>query len=176
MYDHCDRVLVSKEKIRAMVKRLGRRISEDYAGKELIIVGILKGGFMFMADLVREITVPCKLDFLVLKSYEGTESTGVVKILKDTDFPVDGKHVLIVEDIVDTGVTLSYIKKLFEVRMAESVAICTAFDKPDRRKYPDIEVEYSGIVIPNEYVVGYGLDYNDYMRNIPELRILDVTE
>lgn len=113
------------------------------------------------------------LDFIVAKSYDGTETTGVVKILKDTDLPVEGKHVLIVEDIIDTGVTLSYLKKLFAVRMAESVSVCTAFDKPDRRKNTELDVEYSGIVIPNEFVVGYGLDYNDFMRNMPELRIFD---
>ena len=173
MYEHCDRVLVSKEEIEAMVKRIAKQISEDYAGKELVVVGVLKGGFMFMADLVREITVPCKLDFLVAKSYDGTKTTGVVKILKDIDFPVDGKHVLIVEDIIDTGVTLGYLKKMFAIRNAASVAICTAFDKPDRRVNKELEIEYKGIEVPNEFVVGYGLDYNDYMRNIPELRIYD---
>ncbi len=171
MYENCDKVLVSKEELDAMVRRLGKQISDDYQGKELVIIGVLRGAFIFMADLVREITVPCRLDFLVAKSYEGTTTTGEVKILKDVDFSVEGKHVLIVEDIVDTGITLTYLKKLFGLRHAASVAVCTAFDKPERRKSKELVVEYSGMQVPNEFVVGYGLDYNDYMRNIPELRI-----
>lgn len=173
MYQHCDKILVSKEELSEMVKKMGKKISEDYAGKELVIVGVLRGAFIFMADLVRELTVPVKLDFLVAKSYSGTTTTGEVKILKDIDFSVEGKHVLIVEDIIDTGITLGYLKKLFELRNAASVAVCTAFDKPDRRINKDLVVEYSGMTVPNEFVVGYGLDYNDYMRNIPELRIYD---
>ncbi|MBO5417129.1 MAG: hypoxanthine phosphoribosyltransferase [Clostridia bacterium] len=173
MYEHCDKVLVSKEELAEMVKKLGKKISEDYAGKELVVIGVLRGAFIFMADLVRELTVPVKLDFLVAKSYSGTTTTGEVKILKDIDFSVEGKHVLIVEDIIDTGITLGYLKKLFALRNAASVAVCTAFDKPDRRLNEGLEVDYCGMTVPNEFVVGYGLDYNDYMRNIPELRIYD---
>ena len=173
MYQHCDKVLISREELAEMVKKMGKQISEDYAGKELVVIGVLRGAFIFMADLVREITVPVKMDFLVAKSYEGTNTTGEVKILKDIDFSVEGKHVLIVEDIIDTGITLGYLKKLFALRNAASVAVCAAFDKPDRRKNKDLFVDYAGITVPNEFVVGYGLDYNDYMRNIPELRIYD---
>ena len=110
MYEHCDKILVSKEELAEMVKKLGKKISEDYAGKELVVIGVLRGAFIFMADLVRELTVPVKLDFLVAKSYSGTTTTGEVKILKDIDFSVEGKHVLIVEDIIDTGITLGYLK------------------------------------------------------------------
>lgn len=172
MYEDVERVLASKEEIDAMVARLGSRISKDYAGQPLVVLGVLKGGFVFMADLIRSITIPLELDFIAVSSYgASTKSSGVVQLIKDADVELTGKHVLIVEDIIDSGLTLSYLKNMLEARNPLSVKICTAFDKPDRRKVP-LTADYSGITIPDEYVVGYGLDYDSKMRNIPELCIL----
>ena len=152
-----------------MVKRLGRRLSEDYAGKELVLVGVLKGGFIFLADLMREISIPVDMDFIAVSSYgESTRSSGVVRIIKDIDLDVVGKHVLIVEDLVDTGLTLRHLKDLFNTRGPKSVKICTAFDKPSRRKV-EIEVEYNGIEVPDKFIVGYGLDYAGRYRNLPDV-------
>lgn len=172
MYDDVERILVSRQEIEQMVKRLGDRISKDYAGKELVVLCVLKGGFVFMADLIREITVPLELDFIAVSSYgASTKSSGVVQLVKDSDIVITGKHVLIVEDIVDSGLTLSYLKNLLQTRGPLSIKICTAFDKPERRKV-DLHADYYGITIPDEYVVGYGLDYDSRMRNIPELCVL----
>ena len=155
-----------------MVKRLGSQISQDYAEKDLVVLCVLKGGFVFMADLIREITVPLEVDFIAVSSYgASTKSSGVVQLVKDSDIVITGKHVLIVEDIVDSGLTLSYLKNLLQTRGPLSIRICTAFDKPERRKV-DLHADYCGIVIPDEYVVGYGLDYDSRMRNIPELCVL----
>jgi len=164
-----EKVLVSREQIREMVEMLGKRISEDYAGKELVLVGVLKGGFIFLADLMREITIPVDMDLIAVSSYgASTKSSGVVRIIKDMDLNVSNKHVLIVEDLVDTGLTLRHLKDLFNTRGPKSVKICTAFDKPSRRKV-DIEVEYKGIEIPDEFIVGYGLDYAGKYRNLPDV-------
>jgi hypoxanthine phosphoribosyltransferase len=164
-----EEVLVSREQISEMVKRLGRRISEDYAGKELVLAGVLKGGFIFLADLMREISIPVDMDFIAVSSYgESTRSSGVVRIIKDIDLDVVGKHVLIVEDLVDTGLTLRHLKDLFNTRGPKSVKICTAFDKPSRRKV-EIEVEYNGIEVPDKFIVGYGLDYAGRYRNLPDV-------
>lgn len=172
MYKDIERVLVSQEQIAAMVERLGQEITRDYEGKPLVVLGVLKGGFVFMADLVRKIKVPMELDFIAVSSYgSSTKSSGVVKLVKDSDIALTGKHLLIVEDIVDSGLTLSYLKKMFEARNPLSVKICTAFDKPERRKV-ELKADYYGEIIPDEYVVGYGLDYDSQMRNIPELCIL----
>jgi len=152
-----------------MVKRLGRQISEDYDGKELVLVGVLKGGFIFLADLMREITIPVDMDFISVSSYgASTRSSGVVRIIKDIDLDVVGKHVLIVEDLVDTGLTLRHLRDLFNTRGPKSVKICTAFDKPSRRKV-EIEVEYKGIEVPDKFIVGYGLDYAGKYRNLPDV-------
>lgn len=165
-------ILATKEEIHEMTKRLGKQISEDYKGKQLILICVLKGGFMFMSDLVKQISIPIDMDFIAVSSYgASTKSSGVVRLLKDTDTPVTGKHVLIVEDIIDTGLTLSYLKELFITRSPLSVKVCTAFDKPSRRKV-DLTAEYSGIEIPDKYVVGYGLDFNGLFRNFPDLRVL----
>lgn len=172
MDEAVERVLVSEKEIRAMVERLGRQISKDYEGKPLVVLGVLKGGFVFMADLIRSITIPLELDFIAVSSYgASTKSSGVVQLIKDADVVLTGKHVLIVEDIIDSGLTLSYLKNMLEAREPLSVKICTAFDKPDRRKVT-LTADYSGITIPDEYVVGYGLDYNSQMRNIPSLCVL----
>lgn len=169
--DKCKDILISEEDLKAKVRELGDMITADYEGKDLVVIGVLRGSFIFMADLVREIKLPITMDFMIAKSYFGTETTGEVKILKDVDVPIAGKHVLIVEDIVDSGFTLSKLKEHFATRNAASVKICTALDKPARRKVPDLTVDYKGFTVPNEFVVGYGLDCDDLMRNVPEIRI-----
>ncbi len=172
MKEYVESVLVSKEEIAGMTKRLGAEISRDYQGTNLVLIGVLKGGFVFMADLVRQITIPVQMDFIAVSSYgASTKSSGVVRLLKDIDIPLNDKHVIIVEDIIDTGLTLKYLKELFETRNPLSVKVCTAFDKPARRKV-EISAEYSGITIPDRYVVGYGLDYNGILRNLPDLCVL----
>jgi hypoxanthine phosphoribosyltransferase len=169
MTEDIEKILVSRDEIREMVKQMGRRISEDYAGEELVLVGVLKGGFVFLADLMREITIPVDMDLIAVSSYgASTRSSGVVRIIKDMDLDLSGKHVLIVEDLVDTGLTLKHLKELFNTRGPKSVRICTAFDKPSRRKV-DIEVEYKGIEVPDEFIVGYGLDYAGKYRNLPDV-------
>jgi len=166
------RILVSKEEIDNMVKRLGKQITEDYKDKELVIVGVLKGGFIFMADLIRNIDLPLQLDFISVSSYGATtQSTGVVRIIKDVEIDITGKHVILVEDIVDTGLTLAHLKELFSTRGPASVKICSAFDKPSRRKI-DIKPDYVGLEVPDEFIVGYGLDYAENYRNFPEVGVL----
>ncbi|HNZ64104.1 MAG TPA: hypoxanthine phosphoribosyltransferase [Bacillota bacterium] len=166
-----DHTLVSRDTIRAFVKRLGEEIHRDYEGKELYLICVLKGSFMFMADLIREINLPCQIDFMSVSSYAGEKSTGVVKINKDLDHSIAGKHVLIVEDIVDTGLTLNHLKSLLSTRNPASIGIVTAFDKPSRRKV-DIKVDYIGMEVPNEFIVGYGLDLEGYGRNLPDVVVL----
>ncbi len=166
-----ERDLVSKDEIQAFVRRLGKQITHDYAGKEIFMIGILKGSFIFLADLVREIDLPCIIDFMSVSSYSGERSTGVVKIYKDVDFDITGKNVIIVEDIVDTGLTLNHLKTLLATRNPASVRLCTAFDKPSRRIAP-IHVDYVGMEVPDEFVVGYGLDLDGYYRNYPEVVVL----
>ncbi|NLN46926.1 MAG: hypoxanthine phosphoribosyltransferase [Clostridiaceae bacterium] len=164
--------LISKEEIADICKELGRRITEDYAGKQVFLIGVLKGAFVFLADLARNIDLPVDMDFISVSSYGGgTQSTGVVRIIKDVDQNIAGKHVIVVEDIVDSGLTLNHLKQLLSTRKPASIALCTAFDKPERRKVP-IEVEYVGRRIPDEFIVGYGLDYDGIYRNLPEVRIL----
>ncbi|MBE7064333.1 MAG: hypoxanthine phosphoribosyltransferase [Ruminococcaceae bacterium] len=173
MHKDVERVLVSEKQIDDMLTRLGNQITKDYEGKELVVLSVLKGGFIFAADLVRKIDVPMQIDFIAASSYGNrTETSGIVQLKKDTDIDMAGKHLLIVEDIVDSGVTLSYLKKLFESRNAASVKICTAFDKPARRIAKELKIDYVGAVIEDEFVVGYGLDYAEKMRNMPELYVL----
>ncbi len=170
--DVIERVLVSKEQLDKQVEELGARISKDYEGQELVIIGVLKGGFIFLADLARKIIIPVDLDFMSVSSYgNSSKSSGVVKIIKDVDTNITGKHVLIVEDIIDTGLTLSHLVELLKTRGPLSVKICAALDKPSRRKV-DLKVDYKGIEIPDEFVVGYGLDYAGKYRNIPEVCVL----
>ena len=166
-------VLVPREEIQAKTEELARRISEDYAGKDLLLVGVLKGGFMFLADLCRAITIDVSIDFISVSSYGNTTvSSGVVRIIKDIDYDITGKHVLIVEDIVDTGLTLTYLKDLFAAKHCASVKVCTILDKPSRRKVP-LEVDYQGIVIPDKFVIGYGLDYAEKYRNLPDVCVIE---
>ena len=167
-----ERVLITKEELDKQVEELGKRISKDYEGKELVIIGVLKGGFIFLSDLARKITIPVDLDFMSVSSYgDSSKSSGVVKIIKDLDTNIDGKHVLIVEDIIDTGLTLNHLVELLKTRGPLSVKICAALDKPSRR-LADVKVEYKGIEIPDEFVIGYGLDYAGKYRNIPEVCVL----
>ena len=167
-----DKVLMTEEEIQKMVARLGAEITRDYSGKKLFLICVLKGGFVFMADLVRAIDLPLEVDFIAVSSYgSSTKTSGVVRLLKDIDKPLNDKHVLIVEDIMDSGLTLNYIKSMFVNRNPLSVKVCTAFDKPERRKV-DITPDYVGAIIPDEFVIGYGLDYDGILRNLPDLCIL----
>ena len=167
-----ERVLVSKEQLDKQVEELGARISKDYQGQELVIIGVLKGGFIFLADLARKITIPVDLDFMSVSSYgNSSKSSGVVKIIKDVDTNITGKHVLIVEDIIDTGLTLNHLVELLKTRGPLSVKVCAALDKPSRRKV-DLKVDYKGIEIPDEFVIGYGLDYAGKYRNVAEVCVL----
>ena len=167
------KVLISEEQLQAKVAELGAQISRDYEGKDLLMVSILKGSVVFMADLMRAITEPCSIDFMVVSSYGGanTTSTGLVKIVKDLDQDLSGKDVLIVEDILDTGVTLSNLVPMLKMRNPNSVKICTILDKPSRRK-ADIQPDYEGFQVPDEFVVGYGLDYDEKYRNLPYVGVL----
>ncbi len=166
-----ERVLVSEEELKEICQRLGKQISKDYEGKDLLLVSVLKGAVVFMADIMKEVTCDCQIDFMAVSSYSGTKTTGVVKFKKDLDVDPDGKDILIVEDILDSGITLAYLKKILEDRNAKSIKICTLLDKPANRK-SDIVADYVGKVIPDEFVVGYGLDYNEKYRNIPYVGIL----
>ena len=173
MHDDIKNVLVSEDQLKVRVKELGAQISKDYAGKDLLLVSILKGSVVFMADLMRAIDIPCEIDFMVVSSYGGanTTSTGLVKIIKDLDADLSGKDVLIVEDILDTGVTLFNLVPMLKMRHPNSVKICTILDKPSRRK-ADIRADYTGIEVPDEFVVGYGLDYDEKYRNLPYVGVL----
>lgn len=169
-------ILVSKEQLQQRVKELGAEISRDYAGKELVLVGILKGGAVFMSDLMREIIFPVGVDYMSVSSYGASStSSGVITIKKDIDLDIRGKHVLLVEDLIDTGLTLQHLKELFALREAASVRICTILSKPSRRLV-DVPIDYSGIDIPDEFVVGYGLDYAEQYRNLPEVWIVKTGE
>ena len=165
-------ILISEEEIAKRVKELGKQLAEDYKGKELLVVGILKGCMLFLSDLVRTIDLPLTLDFMVVSSYGATtKSSGVVRIVKDLEREIEGKDVLIVEDIVDTGLTLSYLVENFKARNPKSVKVCSLLDKPDRRK-AQVEIQYIGFKIPDEFVVGYGLDYGENYRNLPFVCVL----
>ena len=172
MIEDIERVLLSEEQIHEIVSRLGRQISEDYKDKKLLMVSVLKGSVVFMADLMRAITIPCEIDFMAVSSYgSGTESSGEVKIIKDLDRPIEGYDLLLVEDILDSVKTLHYISEMLRARKPASIKICTFLDKPERRQV-DIYADYIGFTIPNEFVVGYGLDYANYYRNLPYIGVL----
>lgn len=172
MKDDIKEVLLSEEEIKDIVTDLGRQITEDYRGKNLVLVSVLKGSVVFMADLMRAIEIPCSIDFMVVSSYgSSTESSGVVKIIKDLDADLRGVDLLIVEDILDTGRTLSSLIKILKMRNPSSVKICTFLDKPERR-LADISADYVGACVPDEFVVGYGLDYNERYRNLPYVGVV----
>ncbi|QIN79667.1 hypoxanthine phosphoribosyltransferase [Rubrobacter marinus] len=166
-------VLVGSEEIREKVREMGERITEDYAGERLLLVGILRGAVVVLSDLMRCVELPCDIDFMDISSYgSGTSSSGVVRILKDLEEDVAGRHVLIVEDIIDTGLTLSYLKRSLLARKPASLEICTLLTKPSRRQV-DLEIKYVGFEVPDVFVVGYGIDYAGSYRNLPEIRALE---
>lgn len=164
-------VLVSEEEIKEICKKLGEEISRDYKGKKLLLVSVLKGAVVFMADIMRNVTCDCEIDFMSVSSYSGTKTTGAVKFKKDLDVDPAGLDVLIIEDILDSGITLSYLKKILLDRNAASIKVCAFLDKPENRQ-AEITADYVGKVIPNEFVVGYGLDYNEKYRNLPFVGVL----
>lgn len=166
------KILVSEEEIKEICKRLGEQISKDYEGKKILLVSVLKGAVVFMADIMRNITCDCEIDFMSVSSYSGTKTTGVVKFKKDLDIDPDGRHILLVEDILDSGVTLAYLKNVLADRNAASIKVCAFLDKPSNRK-ADITADYIGKVIPDEFVIGYGLDYDEKYRNLPYVGVLD---
>lgn len=171
MHKDIERVLISEQELREHVSAVGAQIKRDYEGKEPIFVGVLKGCFIFMADLMREVDIDCSMDFMAVSSYSGTSTTGAVKINKDLSGDIEGRHIIIVEDILDSGVTLSYLKNYLQVRKPASVAIVTLMDKPSRRK-ADIKADYFCFEVPDAFVVGYGLDYNEKYRNLPYIGVL----
>lgn len=167
-----DELLLTKEQIAARVAEMAAKITEDFRGKDMVAVCILKGAVVFFVDLVRQIDLPMSMDFMAISSYgSATKSSGVVRILKDLDKPVNGKDVLIIEDIVDSGMTLSFLRDNLRSRGAASLRIATLLDKPERRRVP-LTVDYAGFTIPDEFVVGYGLDYDEKYRNLPDIGVL----
>lgn len=165
-------ILIGEAELQARIVELGVEISKDYAGRDLLLVGVLKGAVFFMADLMRELTVPCEIDFMAISSYgAGTDSSGVVRILKDLDINISGRDVLVVEDIIDSGLTLSYLMRSLKARKPASVEICALLTKPDRREV-EVPVAYVGFEIPNKFVIGYGLDFDERYRNLPYVAVL----
>ncbi len=172
MHPDVQKIMLSEEEINKRVQELGWQISQDYQGESILVVGILKGAMIFLADLVRSISVPTYFDFMAVSSYgSSTVSSGAVRILKDLEKSIEGKHVIIVEDIVDTGLTLNYLVDNLLSRGPKTLKICTLLDKPDRRTV-DVKIDYNGFTIPDEFVVGYGLDYNERYRNLPYIAVL----
>ena len=171
------RVLLDEQTVDARVRELGDQISRDYAGRSVHLICVLKGGVFFMCDLAKRITVPVSMDFMSVQSYgSGTTSSGVVKFVKDLDEPLEGKDVIIVEDIIDTGRTLSYLLEVLSQRNPASMEICTLLDKPERRVVDNVDVKYAGFNIPNEFVVGYGLDYDQKYRDLPYIGVVSFEE
>ncbi len=167
-----ERVLFTAEELKARVAQLGAEITRDYRGKDLVLVGILRGAYIFMSELARQIDLPCEADFMSVSSYgSGTTSTGQVRIIKDLSEPVEGKDLLLVEDILDTGNTLYYLREMLAARRPASISVCALLDKPERR-VKDIKADYMGFTIPDAFVVGYGLDYAEHYRNLPYIGIV----
>lgn len=171
MFEAIERVLISEEELKQAVATVGKKVGEDFKDKNPVFIGVLKGCFIFMADLIRETGIDCTMDFMAVSSYSGTSSTGAVKINKDLSENIEGRHVIIVEDILDSGVTLSYLKKYLMARSPASISIVTLMDKPARRK-ADVYADYFCFEVPDEFVVGYGLDYNESYRNLPYIGVL----
>ena len=165
-------VLIGEEELQARIAELGEEISAAYGDRELLLIGVLKGAVFFMADLMRKLTVPCEIDFMAISSYgAATDSSGVVRILKDLDINIEGRHVLVVEDIIDSGLTLSYLMRALEAREPASLEICALLTKPERREI-DVDVRWVGFEIPNRFVIGYGLDFAERYRNLPYVGVL----
>jgi hypoxanthine phosphoribosyltransferase len=166
-------VLIGESSLQARIAELGEEISRDYDGRDLLLVGVLKGAVFFMSDLMRNLAIPCEIDFMAISSYgDSTDSSGVVRILKDLDINIEGRDVLVVEDIIDSGLTLSYLMRNLEAREPASLEICALLTKPDRREI-DVPVRYVGFEIPNRFVIGYGLDFGERYRNLPYVGVLD---
>ena len=165
-------ILVQRDELEHRVRELAEEISRDYAGRQLLLIGVLKGAVFFLADLMRHLDVDCEVDFMAVSSYgASTDSSGVVRILKDLDAPIEGRDVLIVEDIVDSGLTLSYLFRMLRARGPKSLEVCALLTKPDRREI-DLPIRYVGIEIPNRFAIGYGLDYAERYRNLPYVAVL----
>ena len=172
MRNDIERVFFTADEIEAKVAALGEQISKDFEGKNPLFVGVLKGCFVFMADLMRHVSIPCSMDFMAVSSYKGgTSSTGAVEIQKDLGQNIEGRHIIIIEDILDSGMTLDYIKGMLQDRNPSSIRICALLDKPARRKV-DLQADYVGFTIPDEFVIGYGLDYDEKYRNLPYIGVL----
>ena len=166
-------VLIDDEQLQRRIAELGEEVSADYEGRDLLLVGVLKGAVFFMSDLMRHLTIPCEIDFMAISSYGAqTDSSGVVRILKDLDINIEGRDVLVVEDIIDSGLTLSYLMRNLEAREPASLAVCALLTKPERREI-DVPVRYVGFEIPNRFVIGYGLDFAERYRNLPYVGVLD---
>ncbi len=165
-------ILIEQDALQARIVELGEEVSADYAGRDLLLIGVLKGAVFFMSDLMRRLTVPCEIDFMAISSYgAATDSSGVVRILKDLDINIEGRHVLIVEDIIDSGLTLSYLLRNLEARQPATLEVCALLTKPGRREL-DVPVRYVGFEIPNRFVIGYGLDFAERYRNLPYVGVL----
>ena len=165
-------ILIDEASLRQRIEELGEEISGDYEGRDVLLVGVLKGAVFFMADLMRQLSLPCEIDFMAISSYgEGTDSSGVVRILKDLDSNITGRHVLVLEDIIDTGLTLSYLMRNLGAREPASLEVCALLVKHGRRE-ADVPVKYVGFEIPNQFVVGYGLDFAERYRNLPHVAVL----
>jgi hypoxanthine phosphoribosyltransferase len=166
-------VLIEPDELRRRVAELGEEISADYRGRDLLLVGVLKGAVFFMADLMRHLAIPCEIDFMAISSYgDSTDSSGVVRILKDLDINIEGRDVLVVEDIIDSGLTLSYLMRNLEAREPATLEVCALLTKPERREI-EVPVRYVGFEIPNRFVIGYGLDFAELYRNLPYVGVLD---
>lgn len=172
MIQDIERVYFTETELITRVKELGKQISDDFRGKEPLFVSVLKGSFVFMADLMRNVSIYCDIDFMAVSSYgSGTTTSGAVTITKDLSYDIEGRHVIIVEDILDSGVTLSYLKNYLSLRKPASISICTLFDKPSRRK-ADVAPDYTGFLCPDAFIVGYGLDFDERYRNLPYIGVL----
>ena len=166
-------VLIDRESLQRRIGELGEEVSADYTGRDLLLVGVLKGAVFFMADLMRRLTIPCEIDFMAISSYgDSTDSSGVVRILKDLDINIEGRDVLVVEDIIDSGLTLSYLMRNLEAREPATLEVCALLTKPERREI-EVPVRYVGFEIPNRFVIGYGLDFAERYRNLPYVGVLD---
>jgi hypoxanthine phosphoribosyltransferase len=165
-------VLIERDRLQRRIVELGEEISQDYTGRDLLLIGVLKGAVFFMADLMRKLSIPCEIDFMAISSYgAATDSSGVVRILKDLDINIEGRHVLVVEDIIDSGLTLSYLVRMLESREPASLEVCALLTKPERREI-EVDVRYTGFEIPNRFVIGYGLDFAERYRNLPYVAVL----
>lgn len=173
MENMIEKVLITEEQLQARIRELGEELTREYEGKDPIVVGVLKGVLVFYADMVRQLKIPCQMDFMCISSYAGTSTTGNMIVRKDVSADIKGCHVLILEDIFDTGNSLDFVVKHLQAKEPASLKICTLLDKPERRKAGiDLKCDWTGFVVPNEFVVGYGLDFNEHFRNLPYVGVL----